>query len=644
MKINKLVSLILALTLGAACFFGAACAPSGPSSDVRPPVGGDETPDDGETPGGEEQPDDGETPGGEEQPDDGETPGGEEQPDDGETPGGDETPDEDDTPGGDETPISDIVTFAQAACESASFEWKETNAEGAAVEYRLSGRGAYSAVDGELIRRKSADTARADIVGLAGGESYDFRITASDGKVAQIEGVEISAYDRSGYAHFNYEEGVGAYNDDGTLKDGAIVVYVTEATKNTVTAGLGGRTYTGIAEILRNANRSEEPVNVRIIGAVGAATWNEIEYGADDIAAEDVIGANGRPLTEAVRDGVKHITEEQIVSGGYNALDESVYSKLNGLTNRISYSGGEFDSYYNMCDISDAENVTVEGIGEDAGIYCWGFTWSNCNSVEVRNLTFDDYTEDACAFQGSEDAATVNGFTSNRIWIHHNTINEGNNSWDVCAEQDKHEGDGGTDLKRTAYVTLSYNHYYKCHKTGLVGGGDSQTSACITFHHNWYQSCGSRLPLARQANMHMYNNYYQGSTGTNMSLRAGAYAFIENCCFDNAKNPVTTEADKGNGGGAAKIFNCIFIGKPDLKDNAVTIVNERAQVVENDNVFDKNFDTNGAIFYYDEQAGVSDVQIMHSAEEVKTLVPALAGTLRRDFNVELGGVRAAGRR
>ena len=103
--------------------------------------------------------------------------------------------------------------------------------------------------------------------------------------------MEISAYDRSGYAHFNYEEGVGAYNDDGTLKDGAIVVYVTEATKNTVTAELGGRTYTGIAEILRNANRSEEPVNVRIIGAVGAATWNEIEYGADDIAAEDVIGA-----------------------------------------------------------------------------------------------------------------------------------------------------------------------------------------------------------------------------------------------------------------------------------------------------------------------------------------------------------------
>lgn len=629
MKINKLVSLILALTLGAACFFGAACAPSGPSSDVRPPVGGDETPDDGEMPGGEEQPDDGETP------------GGEEQPDDGETPGGDETPDE-------ETPASDIVTFAQAACESASFEWKETNAEGAAVEYRLSGRGAYSAVDGELIRQKSADTARADIVGLAGGESYDFRITASDGKVAQIEGVEISAYDRSGYAHFNYEEGVGAYNDDGTLKDGAIVVYVTEATKNTVTAELGGRTYTGIVEILQNARRSSNPLNVRIIGTIGAATWQEIDYNANGnynsshhIKADEVIGLNGQPLPK------QRLYQDDIIAGGYNSLDESVYSELEGLTNRISYDdeNNEFDSYYNMCDVSDARNVTVEGVGEDAGIFQWGFTWSNCNSVEVRNLTFDDYTEDACSFQGSENADTVDTFDAQHIWIHQNTFNEGINYWDVCGEQDKHEGDGGTDLTRVSYVSVAYNHYYNCHKTGLVGGGNSVRGANITFHHNWYEQCGSRLPLARQANMHMYNNYYDGTTGTNMSLRAGAYAFIENCCFDNAKNPVTTEPDKGNGGGAAKIFNCIFIGRqPDLKDNAVTIVTERAQVVDNDNVFDKNFDTNGAIFYYDEQAGVSDVQIMHSAEEVKTLVPALAGTLRRDFNVELGGVRAAGRR
>jgi len=39
-----------------------------------------------------------------------------------------------------------------------------------------------------------------------------------------------------------------------------------------------------------------------------------------------------------------------------------------------------------MCDVKNASNVTVEGVGENAGIYQWGFTWSGCNSIEVKNL------------------------------------------------------------------------------------------------------------------------------------------------------------------------------------------------------------------------------------------------------------------
>ena len=30
--------------------------------------------------------------------------------------------------------------------------------------------------------------------------------------------LNVISYDRSGYAHFNYTNGVGAYNDNGTLK------------------------------------------------------------------------------------------------------------------------------------------------------------------------------------------------------------------------------------------------------------------------------------------------------------------------------------------------------------------------------------------------------------------------------------------
>ena len=503
------------------------------------------------------------------------------------------------------------------------------------MEYKLhDGVSAYTEADGELIRATSGG-ARADILGLRGGASYDFKITTGDGAVLTVTNVPVSAYDRSGYAHFNYSEGVGAYNDDGTLKSGAVVVYVTEETKNTVTAKIGGKTYTGLVEILQNAGKSSAPVNIRIIGTIGAATWNAIEYNTDNLTPDKVTGINGKNLPE------QNLTEEEILAGGYNTLNTSAVSKMEGLTNRIKFDGGknEFDSYYNMCDISGAKNVTVEGVGEGAGLFQWGFTWKKSNSIEVRNLTFDDYTEDACSFEGGSKTATnPDDFDSKNIWVHHNTINEGINYWDVCSEQDKHEGDGGTDFKYNAYVTLSYNHYVGCHKTGLIGGGDSQQTASVTFHHNWYENCGSRLPLARQANMHMYNNYYDGSTGTNMSLRAGAYAFIENCFFDNAKNPVTTQDGDGKRG-VAKIYNCTFNGqKLDTSKYDVEVVSDRAAKVDNDNVFNKNFDTDPSAFYYAD--GRSDVEIMHDTAEVPAVVPLLAGAMGGREDIDLGGSSA----
>ena len=644
MKIKKLVMSIASLALSAACAFGSACAFAGDDHSGN---------DDGQTavrPGDDEQ--GGNTPGGDEtdpgEPDDGEqggnTPGGDEtdpgEPDDGEqggnTPGGDETDPEE--PGDEQEPsegVADIVTLAQAGNESVAFEWKDAAPGKAKVEYKLhDGVSAYTEADGELIRATSGG-ARADILGLRGGASYDFKITTGDGAVLTVTNVPVSAYDRSGYAHFNYSEGVGAYNDDGTLKADAVVVYVTEETKNTVTAKIGGKTYTGLVEILQNAGKSSAPVNIRIIGTIGAATWNAIEYNTDNLTPDKVTGINGKNLPE------QNLTEEEILAGGYNTLNTSAVSKLEGLTNRIKFDGGknEFDSYYNMCDISGAKNVTVEGVGEGAGLFQWGFTWKKSNSIEVRNLTFDDYTEDACSFEGGSKTATnPDEFDSKNIWVHHNTINEGINYWDVCSEQDKHKGDGGTDFKYNAYVTLSYNHYVGCYKTGLIGGGDSQQTASVTFHHNWYENCGSRLPLARQANMHMYNNYYDGSTGTNMSLRAGAYAFIENCFFDNAKNPVTTQDGDGKRG-VAKIYNCTFNGqKLDTSKYDVEVVSDRAAKVDNDNVFNKNFDTDPSAFYYAD--GRSDVEIMHDTAEVPAVVPLLAGAMGGREDIDLGGSSA----
>lgn len=488
------------------------------------------------------------------------------------------------------------------------------------ISYKPFNSSDYVLVDSELIRENNS-IIRCDILGLKEG-TYSMKVEVNNLTYENQE-IFVYSYDRSGYAHFNNSTAVGAYNNDGTIKNNTTIVYVNELNKNTVTASIAGKTYTGIVNILQAQSKSNTPLIVRILGTIGAATWQEIEYNKDDLTPEDVYGLTGTSLS------LKNYDEQDIINAGYNNLNTLEYSKLNNLTNKIKYSGDEFDSYYNMCDISNAKNVTVEGIGNDARIYQWGFTWKNCSYIEVRNLTFEDYPEDACSFEGSDSNATsIDSFKTGYIWFHNNTVLEGKNNWDVCNEQDKHDGDGSIDLKGNKNITISYNHFIQTHKTGLVGGSDSVKTANVTFHHNFYENCGSRLPLGRQANMHMYNNYYYGSTGTNMSIRAGGYAFIENCLFENCNNPIDVKSGD-NKIGAVKSYNNSFINCRGT--NAATIVSSRTATITNQNIYNQVFDIDSNSFYYNSTTQTTNVKIMTPLENVKDFVTTYAGVLTGNF-------------
>ena len=347
------------------------------------------------------------------------------------------------------------------------------------------------------------------------------------------------------------------------------------------------------------------------------------------------------------------LTQDYLLKNGYNTLNytpnDPFYTArtpdangatctvLSGIetTSKATYKSGEYDSCWNNVSLSGLENVTVEGIGEDARIFQFGFTWGSCNSIEVRNIKFDDYTEDACSFE-SGDFANGNGY----YWVHHNTFEQGKNYWDVCPEQDKHEGDGATDFKRVKNITIAYNHYYKNHKTGLIGSDDNCLTANVTFHHNYYQQNSSRMPLGRQANMHMYNNYYYGSTGTNMSLRGNAFALIENCYFENANVPIELKS-----GGVAKVLGSVFTGKTpaantDLHiDTNESTLKRESKVANNNTVVGsgKYFDVDTSLFYYDATNKKSNVSQMLTAAQTKELVPKLAGVQKRGGDVTLGG-------
>ena len=149
------------------------------------------------------------------------------------------------------------ITNAGGWFESAYAEWTPVSgADGYNAYVAPAGSTSWTKIDDELVRSYSSYY-RVDVVGLKAG-NYQIKIVPTSSGVEQsakaltTDTLVVEAYDRSGYAHFNYTEGVGAYKDDGTLKDNAIVIYVTEENKNTVSINIGNTTVAGIGHILNS--------------------------------------------------------------------------------------------------------------------------------------------------------------------------------------------------------------------------------------------------------------------------------------------------------------------------------------------------------------------------------------------------------
>ncbi len=225
----------------------------------------------------------------------------------------------------------------------------------------------YTKIDGPLVRNYGT-YGRADVVGLKAG-SYSLKVVPvnANGEMAdaanEVTSLEVKNYDRAGYAHFNYS-GVGAYNDDGTLKQGARVLYITKNTAKTIKATVvtdskGGTTEcTGLQAIITAYEKGCDttPIAFRFIGLVTK----------DDL---DAIG-----------------------------------SKEEG----IQVKGRKADSELNM---------TFEGIGDDATIKGFGFLVRNSKSMEFRNFGI---------MRCMDDGLSLDTDNSN-IWIHHMDVFYGPN-------------------------------------------------------------------------------------------------------------------------------------------------------------------------------------------------------------------------
>lgn len=201
-------------------------------------------------------------------------------------------------------------------------------------------------IDAQLVRQYKSYY-RADVLGLKEG-TYSVKVVPVNAEGTEIAGANtasnlvVKSYNREGFAHFKYA-GVGAYNNDGTLKAGAKVLYITAKTAKTVstTVNTGKQeTITGLQSIIDAYSKGKDktPIAFRIIGKVNLSDLDHISSSAEGLQVK----------------GAKM-------------------------------------------------NMTFEGVGDDATVYGFGFLLREAESVEFRNFAIMRCLDDAMSLDTKND-------------------------------------------------------------------------------------------------------------------------------------------------------------------------------------------------------------------------------------------------
>lgn len=447
--------------------------------------------------------------------------------------------------------------------------WMEFN--GLSSSYSLyngyvsdNGGASWTRLDGKLLRSYGS-YGRVDALGLKAGNYMLKVVPLAGGTEVTADAVtsgtlEVRNFNREGFAHKTWTAGVGAYNNDGTLKAGAKVFYVSSKTAKTistdvVTSDKGAKTTcVGFQSIIAAYEKGQDktPIAFRIVGTVNASDM-------------DALG-----------------------------------SKAEGL----QVKGRNADSEL---------NITIEGVGNDAVIYGFGFLVRNAKSVEIRNIAVKT---------GIDDGISLDTDNSN-IWLHNIDVFYGPNKGG-----DQKKGDGAIDIKSDSkYVTVAYCHFWDTGKSTMCGMKSESGPNYITYHHNWFDHSDSRHARIRTMSVHMYNNYYDGVSKYGSGATTGSSVFMDRNYFRNCSKPMMISlqgADtkygtdlkdaptfSGESGGIIKSYGNVMTGsvqyKPYSESNAVefdcyeatdpsTQVPASVTTKSGGNKYN-NFDTNASLMY-----------------------------------------------
>lgn len=390
------------------------------------------------------------------------------------------------------------ITEAKGWQESAYLKWAPF--EGAS-SYNVYVDG--KKIDAQLIRQY-ASYYRADVLGLKAG-TYSVKVVPVNAEGTEIAGentasnLVVKSYSREGFAHFKYA-GVGAYNNDGTLKAGAKVLYITAKTAKTVstTVNTGKQeTITGLQSIIDAYSKGKDktPIAFRIIGKVNLSDLDHISSSAEGLQIKGAM-----------------------------------------------------------------MNMTFEGVGDDATVYGFGFLLREAESVEFRNFAIMRCLDDAMSldtknyhvwihnmdlFYGKKGSAADQAKGDGTVDI------KGDSKY-VTVAYNRFWDNGKASMcgmkSETGENWITYHHNWFDHSDSRMARVRTMS---VHMYNNYYQHNDVYgIGATSGSSIFMESNYFDATKRPIMSSLQGT----------DAKGDGTFSGEKG---GLIKAYGNVFANKPD---------------------------------------------------------------------------------
>lgn len=358
-------------------------------------------------------------------------------------------------------------------------------------------------IDAQLVRQY-ASYYRADVLGLKAG-TYSVKVVPVNAEGTEIDGANtasnlvVKSYNREGFAHFKYD-GVGAYNNDGTLKAGAKVLYITAKTAKTVSTTVNtgkSETITGLQSIIDAYSKGKDktPIAFRIIGKVSLSDLDHISSSAEGL-------------------------------------------QVKGAT----------------------MNMTFEGVGDDATVYGFGFLLREAVSVEFRNFAIMRCLDDAMSldtknshvwihnmdlFYGKKGSAADQAKGDGTVDI------KGDSKY-VTVAYNRFWDNGKASMcgmkSETGENWITYHHNWFDHSDSRMARVRTMS---VHMYNNYYQHNDVYgIGATKGSSVFMESNYFDGVKRPIMSSKQGTDAMGDGTF-------------SGEDGGLIKAYGNVFANKPD---------------------------------------------------------------------------------